>query len=439
MMPNFEDPSNPPALVVPHNREAEEGLLGSILIYPDAYLQVATFLNSEDFYIHRHRWIWEAIAHLHENRIPVDFLTVIDALDRAGKLGEVGGPAYLTALTNAVPSSLHAEAYGRIVAEMAVRRRMLEAANQIARAAYELEQPLNESLNQAEGAIFEVARQSLDRDLTPVVTIVSEVYDEVAHPSAKTMGISTGLIDLEKLLGGLRKSDFIVLAGRPGMGKTSLLLSILKHATVKLHKHAALFSLEMDNENVVQRLLSQLSEIPLSRIRDHKLREQDWVPFTQANEILGGVPLFLDDTPILTPTRLRTQCRRLALDQHLDLVVVDYLQLMSGGSRFDNRTQEVSHISRQLKILARELQVPMLVSAQLSRAVEQRQDKRPTLADLRESGAIEQDSDIVMFLYRDETAGVTKLAVEKHRNGPTGIIDLVFRGAYTQFENAASE
>ena len=256
MMPDFEDVPNPPILVVPHNREAEEGLLGSILIYPDAYLQVATFLQVEDFYIHRHRWVWEALAHLHEERIPVDFLTVIDALDRAGKLGEVGGPAYLTALTNAVPSSLHAEAYGRIVAEMAVRRRMLEAANQIAQAAYELEQPLDESLNQAEGAIFEVARQSIDRDLTPVVTVVSEVYDEVAHPSAKTMGISTGLIDLEKLLGGLRKSDFIVLAGRPGMGKTSLLLSILKHATVKLHKHAALFSLEMDNENVVQRLLS---------------------------------------------------------------------------------------------------------------------------------------------------------------------------------------
>ena len=220
MMLNFEDSSSPPALVVPHNREAEEGLLGSILINPDAYIQVATLLQAGDFYIHRHRWIWEAIAHLHEERAPIDFLTLVDALNREGKLGEVGGPAYLTALTNVVPSSLHAVAYAKIVAEMAVRRRMLEAANQIARSAYELQQPLDESLNEAERAVFEVARQTMDRDLTPVVTVVSDVYDEVTKPSTTAIGISTGLIDLEKLLGGLRKSDFIVLAGRPGMGKT---------------------------------------------------------------------------------------------------------------------------------------------------------------------------------------------------------------------------
>jgi replicative DNA helicase len=413
-------------------------VLGSILIYPDAYLQVASFLKGEDFYIHRHRWIWEAISQMHEEGTPIDYLTIIDALDRSGKLEEIGGSAYLTALINTVPSSLHAETYGQIVTEMAVRRRMLAAANQIARSAYQLDQPLDESLDQAESAVFDVSSQTLDRDFKPVASVVSDVYDDVTQPTSSVVGISTGFVDLEKLLGGLRKSDFIVLAGRPGMGKTSLLLSILRYASVNLHKHAALFSLEMDNENVVHRLLSQLSEIPLRRIRDRKLRDEDWDPFVQSNQTLGGAPLYLDDTPVLTPPKLRTQCRRLALEHQLDLVVVDYLQLMSGGGRFDNRTHEVSHISRQLKILARELQVPVLVSAQLSRAVEQRQDKRPTLADLRESGAIEQDSDIVMFLYRDEHAGVTKLAVEKHRNGPTGIVDLVFRGAYTRFENAVS-
>lgn len=434
-----KSPEGSNALTFLHNREAEESVLGAILIFPDAYFQVAPFLKAEDFYIHRNRWVWEAIRHLHEERRPIDILTVVDALDRAGKLDEIGGSAYLTTLVNATPTAMHIESHGEIVAEMAVRRRMLEAANTIARSAYQLDQPLDECINQAEQHVFDLSHRSNDRDLTPVVSVVSEVYDEVSEHATAPIGISTGFIDLEKLLAGLRKSDFIVLAGRPGTGKTSLLLSILRHASVHLHKNTALFSLEMENANIVQRLLSQMGKVPLRHIRDRKMKEDDWLPFTEASNVLGEASLYLDDTPVLTPSRLRTQCRRLAFEQGLDLVVVDYLQLMHGGGRFDTRTQEVSHISRQLKILARELQVPMLVSAQLSRAVEQRQDKRPTLADLRESGAIEQDSDIVMFLYRDEAAGLTKLAVEKHRNGPTGIIDLVFRGAYTQFENAASE
>ncbi len=436
-MPDFKDPSEPVPLVVPQNREAEESLLGSVLIYPEAYHQVAGFLSIDDFYIHRHRWIWDAIAQLQEQKSPVDILTLTDALERTGHLAEVGGPAYLTALTNAVPSSLHAEAYGRIVHEMAVRRQMLAAANQIAHSAYQTDDPLEDSINQAENAIFEMVQQPTDRDLIPVGQVVSEVYDEVSTPGNQVVGIPTGLIDIDQILGSLRKSDFIVLAGRPGTGKTSLLLSILKKATVELGRHTALFSLEMDNENMVQRLLSQISEIPFKRIRDQNLSDDDWDAFTNANEILSAAPLYMDDTPLLTPMRLRTQCRRLALNRNLELVVVDYLQLMHGGSRFDNRTQEVGYVSRQLKILARELKVPMLVSAQLSRAVEQRQDKRPTLADLRESGAIEQDADIVMFLYRDTSSGTTKLAVEKHRNGPTGIVDLVFRGEYTKFESVA--
>ena len=434
--PNFENSSGPNGLVVPHNREAEEGLLGAILIYPDAYHNVASFLGVNDFYIHRHRWIWDAMARLHEQRSPVDILTLTDALERSGHLMEVGGPAYLTSLVNTVPSSLHAESYGHIVHEMAVRRQMLDVANLIARSAYQTNDSLESSIGEAESAIFEMVQQPSDRALIPVGQVASEVYDEVSTPGNQIVGIPTGLIDVDQILGSLRKSDFIVLAGRPGTGKTSLLLSILKRATVELGKHTALFSLEMDNENMVQRLLSQISEIPFKRIRDRNLNEDDWGAFTDANEILCASPLYMDDTPMLTPMRLRTQCRRLALDQRLDLVVVDYLQLMNGSNRHDNRTQEVGYISRQLKILARELKVPMLVSAQLSRAVEQRQDKRPTLADLRESGAIEQDSDIVMFLYRDPSSASTKLAIEKHRNGPTGIVDLVFRGELTKFESA---
>ena len=437
-IPNFENPPEPPGVEVPHNREAEESLLGSILIYPNGYHQVASFLCAADFYIHRHRWIWKAIDQLHEQRSPVDFVTLTDALDRSGHLAEIGGPAYLTSLTNRVPSSLHAEAYGRIVHEMAVRRQMLAAANQIARSAYRTEEAIEDSIGEAESVIFKMVQKPTDRELIPVSKVVSEVYDEVSTPGNQVVGIPTGLIDIDQILGSLRKSDFIVLAGRPGTGKTSLLLSILRQATVEFGKHAALFSLEMDNENMVQRLLSQISEIPFKRIRDRNLQDDDWDLFTQANETLSTAPLYLDDTPMLTPMRLRTQCRRLALDRELDLVLVDYLQLMNGGGRFDNRTQEIGHVSRQLKILARELKVPMLVSAQLSRAVEQRQDKRPILADLRDSGAIEQDADIVMFLYRDHAKEITKLAIEKHRNGPTGIVDLDFQGALTKFENASS-
>ena len=435
-IPDFENPPEPPGVEVPHNREAEEGLLGSTLINPNAYHQVAGFLVAADFYIHRHRWIWKAIAQLHEQRSPVDFVTLTDALQRSGHLTEIGGPAYLTSLTNMVPSSLHAEAYGRIVHEMAVRRQMLAAANQIARSAYQTEEAIEYLIGKAEDAIFEMVQQPTDRELIPVSEVVSAVYDEVSTPGNQVVGIPTGFIDVDQLLGNLRKSDFIVLAGRPGTGKTSLLLSIIRHAIINLCQHTALFSLEMDNENMVERLLSQISHIPFKRIRDRSLSDDDWSVFTDANETLSAAQLYMDDTPLLTPMRLRTQCRRLSLDQRLDLVVVDYLQLMNGGSRFDNRTQEVGHVSRQLKVLARELKVPMLVSAQLSRAVEQRQDKRPTLADLRDSGAIEQDADIVMFLYRDPSSGITKLAVEKHRNGPTGIVDLVFEGALTKFENA---
>lgn len=429
--------------LIPHSREAEEALLGSVLINPEVFLDVSAFLQAGDFYLQRHRWIWEAFSQLNERRAPIDFLTVTEELDKVGHLAEVGGPAYLTALINAVPTSLHAEGYARLVEETALRRRLLEAANQVAKTAYQEGLEIEVVLDEAEKAIFAVSERRLTRTLQPVSKIAGEVYEQVAAASqGNEGGLPTGFYALDRLLGGLQPADLVIVAGRPGMGKTGFLLSLARHATGCLKKHLAVFSLEMSNEQLVQRLFSQETGIDSQRLRTGKLLSQEWVPLAQAVERVGNWQLFLDDTPALTPSQLRTRCRKLHMEYGLDLIIVDYLQLMSGGTRTENRTQEVSLISRHLKILARELNVPILAAAQLSRAVEQRADKRPTLADLRESGALEQDSDIVLFLYRPEmygseaqAKGRAEVIVAKHRNGPVGQVDLAFQATLAKFDN----
>jgi replicative DNA helicase len=427
--------------LVPHSREAEEAVIGAILINPDSYYDVAQFLQAEDFYIHRHRWIWEAITRLQERRTPVDFLTISEALDSSGRLAEIGGPAYLTSLINNTPTSLHAAAYGRIIEQTAVRRRMLEAANQVAKLAYQSDASLEMVIDESEKALFSASERMLARDMKPFAQILADLYDQVETRADQSglFGVPTGFVDLDRLLQGLQPSDLLIVAGRPGMGKTSLLLSVVKHAAQTHKKHVAVFTLEMSAEQLAQRLVSQDTGIDTQRMRSGKLEEQEWPLFTHAIESLSEVRLFLDDTPAITPLQMRSKCRRLHLEFGLDLVVVDYLQLMSGGSRFENRVQEVSFISRQLKVLARELNVPVLAAAQLSRAVEQRADKHPVLSDLRESGSIEMDSDVVMFLYRPEEgdlANRVEVIVAKHRNGPTGTVQLTFRPSLTKFENA---
>ena len=393
--PPIESEPNPAAQVVPHNREAEEALLGSILINPEAYYDVAQFLDADDFYIHRHRWIWNAFKHLTETRTPIDFLTITTELEQRGQLAEVGGAAYLTALMSNVPSALHAETYGRIIEETAIRRRMLEAANQIAKLAYDEETGLEAVMDDAEKAVFGVSEKRLTRDLTPISEAISEFYDHISELSQRPdeiRGVPTGFIDLDKLLTGLQPSDLIIIAGRPGMGKTGFALSLAKHAAQTHKKHVAIFSLEMGNDQLVQRLIAQETGIDSQRLRTGNLEPDEWELFTQSVEVLGDTRIFLDDTPGITPLQLRTKCRRLYLEFGLDLIIVDYLQLMSGDTRTDNRVQEVSYISRQLKILARELNVPVLAAAQLSRAVEQRADKKPVLSDLRESGCLTGDT-----------------------------------------------
>jgi len=385
---------------------------------------------------------------LHDRNEAIDLVTVTEELDQKGHLVDIGGAAYITKLSNNVPSSLHAEAYGHRVEETAIRRRMLEAANKIAKLAYEENLTLDTVMDDSEKAVFNVSQRRTTQDLQPIRTVLSDYFDrmeELSQRDEELVGVPTGFIDIDRMLGGLQPSDLLIIAGRPGMGKTGFILSAIKNAALTHKKHVAIFSLEMSNEQLVQRIIAQETGIDSTRLRSGKLSPDEWLLFTQAIEVLSDTHIFLDDTPALTPLQLRTKCRRLHLEYKLDLIVVDYLQLMGGDMRTNNRVQEVSDISRNMKILARELNVPVLAAAQLSRAVEQRSDKRPVLSDLRESGSLEQDADIVMFIYRPEVyeedsqfKNLAEIIIAKHRNGPTGEVQLVFRKNLAKFENAAT-
>ena len=445
---NDRSPAPTTSTAVPHSREAEEAVVGAVFINPEVYYDIAQFLSPDDFYIHRHKWIWECFTSLHEQRIPIDLLTITDELERRGQLAEIGGPAYLTSLVNQVPSSLNAESYGRIVEGYSVRRKMINAANQIASIAYNERTSVDDVMDEAEKAVFNVSERRLKHDLQPISSVLSNYYDRIddlAKRPDDIHGVPTGFVDLDKMLTGLQPSDLLIIAGRPGQGKTGFLLSIAKNAGLTHKKHVAIFSLEMSNEQVVQRLIAQETGIDSQRLRTGRLQDQEWPLFTHAIEVFGDTHIYLDDTPAISPLQLRTKCRRLHMEFGLDLIIIDYLQLMGGDSRTDNRVQEVSYISRNLKILARELNVPVLAAAQLSRAVEQRSDKRPVLSDLRESGSLEQDADIVMFIYRPDQyekdtvkQNVAEIIIAKHRNGPVGSVELVFRSALAKFENAAT-
>jgi len=432
----------------PHNREAEEAVLGAVLIYPEAYFDLSQKLKADDFYIIRNRWVWEAFSTLIERRQKIDLLTVSAALNEKNHLEELGGTAYLATLINQTPTSLHAEAYAEIVEENSMRRKMLEAANHLAKQAYDRGKSVNTLLDEAEKAVFGLSEKRIVYDLQPIQNVLGSYYDRIDQLSQRPdeiFGVPTGLIDLDKILGGLQKSDLLIIAGRPGMGKTGFMLSVAKNAAQKHRKHVAVFSLEMSNEQLIQRLIAQETGIDTQRLRTGQLYDDEWEKFNAAIEVLSNTHIWLDDTPAITPLSLRTKCRRLHMEHQLDLIIVDYLQLMAGDARTENRVQEVSYISRNLKVLARELNVPVLVGAQLSRAVEQRADKRPVLSDLRESGSLEQDSDIVMFIHRpdDKEAdnprqNIAEIIIAKHRNGPTHPgIELVFLNNLARFENAA--
>ena len=452
----YDEPVAPSSALAPHDTQAEEALLGAVLINPEAYAEVAQIVKAEDFFILRHRWIWEAIVRLSEGHTDgdgakkaVDLLTVAEELDRAGHLDEIGGQAYLVQLTAAVPSSLHAVHYAHLVEEAAVRRRMLSAAEKIAQLAHQRDLDVEAALDEAEKTLFNVSERRITRGVKPFRDVLLNYYEYLDHlrtHQGEAAGVPIGFKGLDALLNGFQPSDFIIVAARPGMGKTAFLLSVAKHVAQLHKKRVAVFSLEMANEQLVQRLLAQETGIDSQRLRTGKIQPNEWKEISSAVKALGQAQIFLDDTPAITPIQLRTKCRRLHMEYGLDLIMIDYLQLMSSGTRSENRVQEVSQISRNLKALARELNVPVIAAAQLSRAVEQRSDKIPMLSDLRESGSLEQDADVVMFIYREEEynkesdrPGAADIIVAKHRNGPTGRVSLVFEKTLARFRDAATQ
>ena len=429
----------------PANPEAEEAVLDSLLIDPDAVLKVASFLEAEDFYRERNGWVYRAILDLHERREPADFVTLCDELERNNILQEIGGAAYITQLINNVPSAAYVEHYGRIVERTATLRRLIDAAGQIVALAYEEAQDVEEVVDRAEQIVFNVAERRVRRDLVPVRQVMHDVVDRIDYlhrHQGQILGVPSGFTYLDRLLGGFQKSDLIILAARPAVGKTSLALNFALNAARKYRKVVAYFSLEMSSEQLVQRLLSTETGIDQQRLRKGEIEDRDWDMIMAAAGELSTTMLYIDDTPAMSALELRTKARRLQAEHGLDLIVVDYLQLMRGDTRSENRVQEISYISRALKGLARELEAPVIALSQLSRAIEARTDHKPMLSDLRESGAIEQDSDIVMFIYREDMVkensdrkNIADVIVAKHRNGPTDTIPLYFRKELTKFEN----
>ncbi len=438
--------SSSPDRVAPNSTEAEEAVLGSILINPEAMLEVASFLQPSDFFIVRNQWVYEAICAVQERGEAIDNLTVIQELQSRNQLESIGGSAYITRLINNTPTHIHAETYGRIVERAAIRRRLLSAAGEIAQVALEENAEIGDVIDHAESTLFAVTERRQRREMIPIQIAASEYFDRIEflyNHQDEPLGLPTGFTDLDHLLGGLQRSDLCIVAARPGVGKTSFMLSIALNAARQGAGRIAIYSMEMSTEQLIQRLISAETNINSQKLRLGNLDEFEWGKFVEATGRLSNLSLFMDDTPAMSVPQMRTKSRRLYREHGLDLVIVDYLQLMSGGvSRNENRVQEISAISRGLKELARELNVPVLAAAQLSRAVEQRADKRPQLSDLRESGSIEQDADIVMFIYRDdmydensERQNQADIIVAKHRNGPTGVITLFFRKEITQFTN----
>ena len=432
--------------VAPQAVEAEQSVLGSILIDPEAILKVADFLHPGDFYRPQHADIYGAMLALHNQREPIDLVTLGDELTRHDKLDGVGGPAYLATLMNAVPTAVHVEHYGRIVEQKAVLRNLIAAAGRIAAVGYEEAHDTAAAIDRAEGILFEISQRRTVAGFETLATLLGEAYDRLEYlheHRGQILGIPTGLAGLDTLLGGFQPSDLVILAARPSMGKTSLALNVAGHVALKKGLPVGIFSLEMSKQQLLMRFLCAESLVDAHKVRTGYINKDD---FRQLVDSLGAVtqaPLFIDDSSSLTIMEMRAKARRLKAEHGLSLLIVDYLQLMSGYGRVENRVQEISGISRGLKALAKELEIPVVALSQLSRAPEQRQgDHRPQLSDLRESGSIEQDADVVLFIYREEVykqdednSGKADLIISKQRNGPIGNVKLAFLKQYTKFEN----
>ncbi len=435
----------------PQNIEAEQSLLGSLLIDKDAIIKIADIVNAQDFYHDKHGIIFEAIIELYSKREPIDLLTLSNRLEEKEKLEEIGGRSYLVSLSNMVPTASHVLNYGEIVQKKATLRSLIKSASDIVKMGYDEEEEVSSILDKAESNLFAVSQGHQKEVFVPITSILNETFeriDNIHKDKSKLRGVPTGYTDLDNLLAGLQKSDLIILAARPSVGKTTLALDIARNVGVKNKVPVGIFSLEMSKEQLVDRLLCAEANVDLWKMRTGRLSDKqeddDFPRIGHAMGILAESPIFIDDFAAANIMEIRTKARRLQMEHNLGLIIVDYLQLMEGRTRTDNRVQEISEISRGLKQIAKELNVPILALSQLNRGVEQRTPPIPKLSDLRDSGSIEQDADIVMFIYREsvykkdlelDRKNIAEIHIAKHRNGPTGIINLFFDEQKVSFKN----
>ncbi len=430
---------------LPHNLEAEKSVLGAILINNEAFNHAAELIDARDFYREAHRRIFDAMVALSERSAAIDLVTLKEELGRTGDLDEVGGPAYVAALVDGVPRSTNIEYYARIVKEKSTLRHLIFSANKILARAYEAEDDADDLLDQAERDIFEIAEDRIREGFVPLSSLVHGSFatiERLQQQKGMVTGVPTGFDDLDALTSGLQASDLVIVAARPSMGKTSLVLNIAQHVGTRTDMTVGVFSLEMSKEQLFMRMLTSEARIDAHRLRGGFLQDKDYGKITQALGGLENARVFIDDTASIGVLEMRAKARRLAAEHGLHLLIIDYIQLMQGRGRFENRTQELASISRSIKALAKELHVPIVALSQLSRASESRSDHRPQLSDLRESGALEQDADVVMFIYREEmydpkpeNEGLAEIIVGKQRNGPVGSVQLAFLKEYTRFEN----
>ncbi|GJL82003.1 MAG: replicative DNA helicase [marine bacterium B5-7] len=436
----------------PQALEAEQSILGGLLLDNRRWEDITDIINPDDFYSRHHRNIFAAIQELHTQNSPVDVVTASEWLQKKGQLEEIGGLAYLGSLAKNTPNTANLVSYARIVQERSLLRKLIEASNSIAGKAYHPEgDTANEILDFAESQIFELTQghRRQDTGLIPLQGLLTEAIDrieELYESNSALTGVSTGFKDMDNMTSGLQRSDLIIVAGRPSMGKTSLAMNMAENVAVGSKLPVAVFSMEMPGQQLAMRMLSSLGRINAHKVRTGKLGQDDWPRLTSAVGLLNEARIFIDDTPALNPLELRSRARRLIREHGpLGLIIIDYLQLMQAATNTENRAIEVSNITRGLKILAKELEAPVVVLSQLNRSLEQRPNKRPVMSDLRESGAIEQDADVILFIYRDEVynedskdKGIAEVIIGKQRNGPTGTVRLTFLGEYTRFENFAA-
>jgi replicative DNA helicase len=431
--------------IPPNSMEAEQSVLGAMLLDKEAVSVATEFVSGEDFYREAHKEIFEAIVELFDKGQPVDLITLPEKLKGRNTLDAVGGITYLTNLMNVVPSTHNVSHYAKIIEEKALLRKLIKASNEIMSKSYDATEEVSNVLDMAEKSVFDISLNRSNQGFVHIKNILNTNFDKIEElylNKGRITGVSTGFNDLDEMLSGLQRSDLVLVAARPSMGKTSFILNMVQQAGIRDKVTTAIFSLEMSKEQLTQRLLCAEALIDSHRLRTGDITEDEWIKLARAMGPLSEAPIYIDDTPAISITEMRAKCRKLKIEHNLGLILIDYLQLMTGSGKYDSRQQEISDISRSLKGLAKEVGVPVVACAQLSRAPEMRADHRPIMSDLRESGAIEQDADVIMFLYRDEyyhadteKKNIGEVIIAKQRNGPTGVVELVWLGQFTKFAN----